>query len=204
MPFGEAPSAAAFSRCALAFSAFLFARVQKRAGRGDLSQELAKALARFEAATVIDDTFLPVEECAAELLHEQIRLAHEAWGLTMAPKKLRHSGLLHGSDVRLGTRRPLHLEGQAGQVAALPGRRGEHAWFERRRGHGRKGGLGEGRRHIGARGVRPPALPKSPPPLLYRTLANVAGRASSRTVRIGHDARAELGATIEFLRVATS
>ncbi len=62
--------------------------MQKRAGRGDLSQESAEALARYEAATVIDDTLFAVEECAAELLHEQIRLAHEAWGLTMAPKKL--------------------------------------------------------------------------------------------------------------------
>jgi hypothetical protein len=88
VPFGEAPSAAAFSRCALALGADLFARVQERAGRGDLPREVAEALARYEAATVIDDTFFAVEECAAEHLHEQIRLAHEAWGLTMAPKKL--------------------------------------------------------------------------------------------------------------------
>jgi hypothetical protein len=53
-----------------------------------LPQETADALARYEMATVIDDTVFAVEECAAELLHEQIRLAHEAWGLTMAPKKL--------------------------------------------------------------------------------------------------------------------
>ncbi len=33
VPFGEAPSAAAFSRGALAFGAYLFERVQERAGQ---------------------------------------------------------------------------------------------------------------------------------------------------------------------------
>jgi hypothetical protein len=36
----------------------------------------------------------------------------------------------------------------------------------------------------------------------YRSLAGVAGRASLWTVRVGRDARAELVATIEFLRAS--
>jgi hypothetical protein len=36
----------------------------------------------------------------------------------------------------------------------------------------------------------------------YRSLATVAGRASSWLVRVGRDARAELGAMIEFLRAS--
>jgi hypothetical protein len=36
----------------------------------------------------------------------------------------------------------------------------------------------------------------------YRSLASVAGRASSWTVRVGRDARAELVAMIEFLRAS--
>ncbi len=79
-----------------------------------MPQETADALARYEMATVIDDTVFAVEECAAELLHEQIRLAHEAWGLTMAPKKLHE--FVFGTTVCC----PLHLGSQASQVAALP------------------------------------------------------------------------------------
>ncbi len=88
VPFGEAPSAAAFSRGALAFGTYLFARVQARAARGDLPLETAAALARYEAATVIDDTIFAIEGCAAAYLHEEISQAHAVWGLTMAPKKL--------------------------------------------------------------------------------------------------------------------
>ncbi len=204
VPFGEAPSAAAFSRCALAFGAFLFARVRERAGRGDLSQEAAEALARYEVATVIDDTFFAVEECAAGLLHEQIRLAHEAWGLTMAPKKLHEfvfgtvvcfMGVTYDSEVDV-----LYIS-KAKRAKWLPFLDGVASL----RGSG--GGAGTVTKAIWEKVVGILGHVAYVHPLCrrflhhyYRTLASVAGRAPSRAVRIGDDARAELGAMIKFLR----
>jgi hypothetical protein len=206
VPFGEAPSAAAYSRGALAFGGYLFARVQERAGRSDLPQETADALARYEMATVIDDTVFAVEECAAELLHEQIRLAHEAWGLTMAPKKL-HEFVFRTTVCFLGVTFNSELD-----VLYISGAK-RAKWLPFLEGvaseRGPDGGAGTVTKAVWEKAVGILGHVAYVHPLCrrhlhhcYRSLAAVAGRAASRAVRVSADARAELAEMIGFLRAS--
>ncbi len=73
VPFGEAPAAAALSRCALVFGACVSTREQARAARGDLPQEVTAALARYEVATVV-----PAERAGSPGLAARGRHAEQA------------------------------------------------------------------------------------------------------------------------------
>jgi hypothetical protein len=206
VPFGEAPSAAAYSRGALAFGAYLFARVQARAARGDLPQEVAAALARYEMVTVIDDTWFAVEECAAEYLHAEISHAHEVWGLTLAPKKL-HEFVFRPIACFLGvtfdTERDVLYISAAKRAKWLP------FLDEVASQRGPDGGAGKVTKAVWEKAVGILGHVAYVHPLCrrflhhcYRTLAAVEGKASVEQVRVGAGAHSELATMIEFLRTS--
>jgi hypothetical protein len=206
VPFGEAPAPAALSRCALAFGAYLFTRVQARAACGDLPQEVAAALVRYETATVIDDTWFAVEECAAAYLHAEISHAHEVWGLTLAPKKL-HEFVFRTVACFLGVtfdfERDVLYISVAERAKWLPFLDGVASQ------RGPDGGAGKVTKEVWEKTVGILGHVAYVHPLCrrflhhcYRTLAAVAGKASVEQVRVGADARSELATMISFLRAS--